>query len=344
MPGCPVEDAQSAILEIIATEGKQSAGLIADGYVRDEVMRAAIKRLIFEDMGAFARGMLIEAVGKEDNLEDVEHVLMHLVGHDKGRTRENYSCLQSFGGATVMYSADKEERVRNKALLAIEKILGNEKGVLSIESGRALIKCALADPSERARITAARIIGKYATSATFSLLLTFIMNAEKSEDYELMERGEDTIGIIVENMKADRPRGSLLKPLIGLSNANESMWDFATRTIMQLFEHSDMKNDIRDLLAREKAKLVMQGRKSDSLAIGRMESVLRIMGEDFTTPIKKRKRMTAEGELNGTFMVPPKNMRGRPVEDPVMISRGPVVDLIMGVGRKIKRMVRGPRK
>ena len=342
MPGCPVEDAQSAILEIIATEGKQSAGLIADGYARDEVMRAAIKRLIFEDMGEFARGMLIEAIGKGNNLEDVEHVLMHLLGHEKGSTRANYSCLQSFGSVIVMYRADKEEGVRNKALFAIGKILeGN--GVLSLESGRALVKCALSDPSDPARITAARIVGKHATFATFSLLLNFIINAEKSEDYDLMERGEDAMGIMVEGMKADRPRGSLLKPLIGLSNTNESMWDFATRTILQLFENSDMKNDIQMLIMREKSKLEGQGKKTDKLAIGRMDSLLRLMGEDFTTPIKKRKKMTAEAMLDGTFMIPPKQLR-RPNRDPILIPRGPVVDAIYRAGRAIKRMVRGPRR
>ncbi|MCP4647359.1 MAG: hypothetical protein GY852_06430 [bacterium] len=342
MPGCPVEKTQEKILEIIANEGKKSAGLLVDGYARDELMRAAIKKLIFEDMGEFARSMLIEAVGKGNRLEDVEHVLMHLLGHEKGGTRANYSCLQNFGSATVMYHADKEEGVRNNALFAIEKILEGQ-GVLSLKSGRALVKCSLLDPSDLARITSARIIGKYATFATFSLLLTFIINAEKSEDYGLMERGENAMGIMVEGMKEDRPRGSLLKPLIGLSNASESMWDFASATILQLFHNSDIKNDIQSMLVRENSKLVVQGKKTDTLAMGRMDSLIRLMGEDFTTSIKRKKKMTAEAYLDGTFMVPPKQLR-RPNRDPILIPRGPVVDAIYRAGRAIRRMVKCPRK
>lgn len=343
MPGCPVEEAQKNILDIIATEGKNSAGILSDGYVQDELMRAAIKRLIFEDMGEFARGMLIEAVGEGQDLEDVEHVLMHLLGHDKASTRANYSCRQSFGNATVIYYADKDEGVRNNALFAIEKILEGKNGILSLEGGRALVKCSLADPSDQARTTAARIVGKHATSATFSLLLTFIIHTEKSGEYDLLERGEDAIEIMVENMKADRPRGSLLKPLIGLSNASDGMWDFATKIIMQLFNNSDMKRDIQTMIVREKSKLVMQKNKRDKLAIRRMDSLVRLMGEDFTTPLERRKRMTAEADLNGTFMQPPRQMR-RMAEEPIMLSRGPVVDLILGIGRKIRRVVRGPRR
>ena len=348
MNGCPVEQEQNRILLTIAEKGRGAVQDLANMYKEDEIGRAAIKGLVFQAVGEFARGTCIRAMGESGNLLDLENVLMHLLGHENGWKRKAY-CRKSskmFGkGKVFIHQADKDNSIREGAVSAVGMLLEREGGHISIESGRALVKCAIADPSGEVRENASRIVAGYANSTTFSQLFTYMINAEKAGEFELLERSEDATRIMVEEMTLERPRGSFLKPLIGLSNSSEGMWDFAVGTVMHLFHNTDMKKDIQDLVIREKIKLGSQERNDNRLAINRLGSLIVAMGKELKTD--KKKKMTAEADMGGAVMRPPQKMRGLAsvLEEPVEVPRGPVVTALRKVGRKIKRVfAKGPRR
>lgn len=347
MPECPIEQEQTRILIKIAENGSGAVQLLSDAYLDNEVARAAMKGLVFDSVGNFARSLVIEVMGEAGEASDAENVLMHLLGHEKGWNRKKYRehGLENLGNALVIHRADKSGIVRERAVLAVEKLLG-KRGVLSTESGVALVKCALVDPSEKVRVAAARIIGKHADSVAFSQLFTFIINAEKTNNWLIVERGKEAVAVMVAGMKADRPRGSFLKPLIWLSTSSEEMWNFGANTIMELFEGSDLKEEIRIMVLREMRKLEAPGKEKDRPAIERMGALLDEMGKDFTTPIKRKKKMTAEKEIDpGELMKPPAKMKQRAIEeDPIEIQRGPIVDAVLRAGRALKKIIPGGRR
>ncbi len=348
MNGCPVEQAQNRILLAIAENGEGAVGVLAEMYREDEIGRAAIKGLVFQNVGKFARSICIRAIGASGNLPDAENVLSHLLGHENSWKRKAY-CRQSvktFGGGQIfIHQAEKEKAVRESAVSAFSMLLEREGGHISLESGRALVKCAIADPSHKVRGMSSGLIAKYANSTIFSQLLTYMINAEKTGEFSILEKGEDAIDEMVGEMQLERPRGSFIKPVIGLSNSSEGMWDFAVRTIMRLFYKTDMKKEIQDLVIREKMKLGSQGRNKNRLAINRLDSLILAMGKELKS--NKRKKMTAEAELGGEIVRPPRNMRGLAsvLEEPVEVPRGPVVTALRNMGRKIKRVFTGgPRR
>ncbi|MBD3397989.1 hypothetical protein GF412_02370 [Candidatus Micrarchaeota archaeon] len=349
MPECPIEKAQAGVLMRIAESGKDAAPVLSEIYLSDEIVRAAMKGLVFENVGNFARSMVVGIIGECGGLGDMENVLMHLLGHEKGLQREKYrkNGLDSLGTPLIIHHADKSGTVREKAVFAVERILRENGTVATTETERALVKCALLDPSEKIRVAAARVVGRHGKAIAFNHLLTFMINAEKANEKLVVRRGKEAVAVMVENMKAERPRGSLLKPLMGLSNASPEMWAFAEKTIMELFYGSGFKRDIQVMAVREKIKLDDQGKKKDRVAIERLGSLLEEMGEDPTTPIKRKKKMTSEEELDcGELMRPPAKMgRARGNDEPVEVPRGPVVTAMLRAGKAVKKVfVRGTHK
>ncbi|MBD3389353.1 hypothetical protein GF415_00140 [Candidatus Micrarchaeota archaeon] len=348
MNRCPVEQEQNRILLTIAEKGKGAVRDLACMYNEDEIGRAAMKGLVFQAVGEFARGTCIKAIEGSGNLLELENVLMHLLGHENGWKRKAY-CRKSakmFGkGRIFIHQADKDDSIREAAVSAVMVVLEKEGGHVSLESGRALVKCAIADPSGEVRKKASRIVARYANSATFSQLLTYMINAEKSGEFEFLENCEDTVKIMVEEMQVERPRGSFLKPLIGLSNSSEGMWDFAAGTIMHLFHNTNMKKEIQDLVIREKIKLGSQERNDNRFAVNRLSSLILAMGKELRSD--RKEKMTAEADMGGEIMRPPQKMRGlaNVLEEPVEVPRGPVVTALRKIGKRIKRVfARGPRR
>jgi hypothetical protein len=333
----------------IAENGDGAAQILSSVYSTNEIAKAAMKGLVFENVGNFARSLVVGVIGDSGKPEDAENVLMHLIGNEKAWNRKKYRehGLQEFGNAIIIHRADKSEIVREMAISAIKKIFGNGECALSTESGRALVRCTLVDPSEKVRVAAAGIIAKHAKPVVFSQLFAFMVNAEKTSNALIIKRGKEAAAEIVANMKADRPRGSFLRPLIMLSDTSETMWDFGSKTIMELFESSTLKDEIRIMLLREKMKLEGQEKEKDELQIERMGALLEKMGKNLPAVGAERKKITAEAEFGpGEVMVPPAKMRHKVVEeDPVVVQRGPVVDAIYRAGRTIKKVLsKGPRR
>ncbi|MFP3949983.1 MAG: hypothetical protein ACLFUZ_02710 [Candidatus Micrarchaeia archaeon] len=342
MNGCPVEQAQNRILLMIAENGDGAVQGLAKMYNEDKIGGGAMKGLVFQNVGKFARGTMIEAIGKSGSLLDVENVLMHLLGHENAWKRKAYyrHSVKTLGEERVfIHQVDNEMEIREKALFAVEEILARKGGGVSRESGGALVKCAIADPSGKARATATRIVARYADSESFRQLFAYMVNAEKAGEFEFLERSEDAVKIMVAEMKLDRPRRSFLKPLVGLSNASEGMWDFAVGTIMHLFQNSDMKREIQDVVLREKIKLDSPNKIENRNASNRLGSLIRAMGKELKS--NRGGNMTAEAEMKGEVMRPPKNMQGiaSVLEEPVEVPRGPVVTAIRKVGRRIRKIL-----
>ncbi len=351
MPECPIEQAQTRILVAIAEEGKESTVNLSAAFREDEITRAAMRGLVFEKVGAFARSVMLESMGNAGSPEDVEKVLMHLLGHEKVSGRKKYANgLCNFGDTVFPYRADKDEWVRTSALAAVEKILMREEGAkITPETERVLVKCMFMDPSENAGKAAARVLSANSSMEGFNFFFILLGNAEKMKNAAAMQRGEKALAGIIESMKKNRVRGSFLIPLIKLCEGSEKMWRIAEDAIVELFESSDMKKEIQNRVFKEKLRRINLDRENDdaNIPLQRIERAINRIGEDHTSRIKgRKKKMTAEGELNPKeLMRPPAKMKMRAeMEETPMISRGPVVDKILGVGRAIKRIVKGPRK
>ncbi len=328
-----MKETEKKIMDLIAKTGKGSSGLLAGIYVQKGMMSTAMKKLIFMNLGTFARGVIIDAMGMGGGPNEVENIMMRFFDYDKSGTNPAYPCLRCLGGKEKNYYADEDEEIRNKALFAIENMLKGEEYILSTESGRALVQCIFLDSSEKAGITAARIVGDHATSATFSLLLTTMINAEKNGEDNLIKKGETAIWAIVENMKIRRPRGSFLKPLMGLSNASENMWEIGEKTILKLFSNSRIKNEMYQMVVNEMKKLEGAGLGDNRIAIKRMGCLIESMGRDFTISIRKGKRVTNEKYRDGEFMRPPHKMMSGG-NRPVGVSKCPVNGNMHKTGKK----------
>ena len=378
MPECPIEVAQIRILLEIAENGKDAAAPLSEKYRSSEVDRAAMRGLVFGKDGAFARCVVIDAVGMAGTLEDVEHVLSHILGHERAKWRKAYTERKEFGSGLIPHSADKNDSVREIAMFAISNILERQGSIpngggvigIGIDAEMALVKTSVLDPSAKVRESATKVLSRYGTRGAFTLFFTYMKNAETAKEVPLLAKFSETLGNITEEMKKNRVRGSFLKALLGVSEGSNFIWNLSEMSMLEMYVVSDLKDEFYQVVAREGTKRKGMGGEGNALSMERIRKLMKKLGKDPTASLK-RKRMTAEEELKrivppegvrmgGEIVPPPRQMvkkresvppRGRTQDDwnydEVIVSRGPVVDALCAAGRRIKmafRGTKGPRK
>lgn len=295
MPECPIEQAQKKIMQMM--ENGVAAPVLSGMYARDEVARAAIKSLVFMDIGMANRTLLINIVGELGLLQDIKDNLARLVCSSQERQGNEYSekLAMKIGNRTFKYYADKEEAIRMQALGAIEKILErSEAPDPGFDAENALVKCAVTDPYSGVRKNSIKLITKYGGRRAFSLFFTYMQNAEKGGDDSLFCSFMDATYKMARLMEEGDARGSFLKAALGLSNSNEFMWDFSKTIIKRIYKGcgTTIQGEISRMVLREHSKLRGLGEREDrNFAIKRLGQLLR--------------------ELEGEYARPPKKMRGR---------------------------------
>ncbi len=218
-----VEARKVRILESIAAEGLGCEPALVSHFRYDPgdqnnpAMRAAIAEMVFEQVGSFARQMMVRVVGESGNLDDANYLSVLLDSSERPNFRYPFKKDGAYGGRA--HSCDSDEKVREAAIDSIGRILLRGAEIKSAapvngKLGRAVLVCALLDGSERIRGAASEILWNYADKAVLLMLLKEFSDAEKSGNLHIYARAEDAVKRAAEAMGKARVRGTALSPLI----------------------------------------------------------------------------------------------------------------------------------
>ncbi|MEM4272438.1 MAG: hypothetical protein QXH30_02515 [Candidatus Bilamarchaeaceae archaeon] len=258
MPAPESEKKKALILENVAAIGKGYEEVLAADYRYGSsnpsgmAVRAAVAEMAFEDLGSFARQMMVRVMGREGNLDDAEYISILL--NSTHMQRFNYPTKRFSQYGRRQHSADADESVREAAIWAIAQVASRASsrgGNPPVQGGLgiALVGCALLDNSERIRSAAAEIVWNYADKATISLLLKQLSDAEKEGNEAIFIRAEEAVKRAAEAMGKARVRGTVLGPLLNTALMEGRAAAVAAALLAQL---AGIEREVLDYVERKK--------------------------------------------------------------------------------------------
>ena len=370
-----VEAEKGQILHLVGKHGEETLESLVRAYQTEPIVKKAILEMTTESVGSYMRQILLRVIAEGGAREDAEYLgLLLSSGH---LPKFSYPFKEKFEFEGDFLYADKDEKVRMTTATTIENIFsrkaGSGEGFICSSLGRTLINSTMFDPSESVRQLAAIAIAKHGDRATLTNLCLKIRDAERVKKEGLFRRGAEAVKTICWVLGKVRVRGTALYGLTALAISGGRAGKVGQEAIVCLGKSN---SDVISWLEKEQLKIHRShDRETSPEEKERRNAVLdEIINEIGPLPSKKgrkqRKKITYGEEIKPEeLMQPPKQMKGkrkpqlkptnpmRPVsssrkpkrrradlEDEPVISRGPVVDKILGAGRAIKRIVRGPGK
>lgn len=337
-----VDKEKDRILNFMGYRGDGYANDLAQEYMENAETRAAISDLMFEKVGSFARQMMVRVVGKAGDLQDA--VYLSLLLDSSQKPKFDYPFKEVIEYAKNAYFADSDWKVREAAVEAIGNILSRipieMKGYSPAgeELGRTLVKCALLDPSERARCKAAELVWNYGDENAISSLLLTLSKSELGADVAIFSRAEVAVLKAIEAMKAKRVRGTALHALVNEAVKEGKAGRITSDVVVELCRHDE---GALGWLKLERAKV----ERGENGALGeeereekcrRIKELIVRVGAVGSYEKKEIPRTFREMEREKDSTRKGKNLKPAAEEDEIVIPRGPVVEFFRRLRDRVK--------
>ncbi len=340
-----VENNKIKILEGIATRGIECEPILekcycyAPGEPSNAEVRAAIADLVFEQVGSFARQMMVRVIGNAGGIEDAVYLSLLLDSTERPKFDYPFKNFMIYGGRA--YALDSDEKVREAAIEAIGRIISKgagEKGSAPVNGGlgKTILRCALLDDSEKVRGTATEILWNCADKAVILTLLKELSDAEANGNLPIYARAEEAVKKAAEAMKKARVRGTAVKPLIGTALGDGNSARVASDVVVRL---AGMENEVLDWLEKERAAAEMNPNlegEEKSRKIRRLTALITRIGiasEPEELPLPKK---FVGKNLDDTRKAKNLRAKGEKDEAPIRVPAGPVTEFCRRIVDRIK--------